>query len=116
MYVAHHAVKMDPRFPFKRQRRKEEIHQKRLTATDVSPQIQTRNARAILSGGDTKRAPDSPQRVHVRYKVCLQLGKSIDHKLLSRIADVAFVSEAFLICAAYGQLLLDFALLFTRVQ
>lgn len=116
MYVAHHAVKMDPRFPFKRQRLKEEIHQKRLTATDVSPQIQTRNARAILSGGDTKRAPDSPQRVHVLYKVCLQLGKSIDHKLLSRIADVAFVSEAFLVCAAYGQLLLDFALLFARVQ
>lgn len=102
MYVAHHAVKMDPRFPFKRQRLKEEIHQKRLTASDVSPQIQTRNARVILSYGDTKRAPEIPQRVHVLHQVCLQPGKSIDHKLLGRIGDVAFVSEAFPVCAAYG--------------
>ncbi len=34
--------------------------------------------------------------------VFLQPGKSIDHKLLGGIADVAFVSEAFPVCAAYG--------------
>lgn len=102
MYVAHHAVKMDARFLFKRQRLEEQVHQKRLAATDISPQIQSRNARVILSGGETKRAPDSPQRVHVLHQVCLQPGKSIDRKLLGRIADVAFVSEAFPVCAAYG--------------
>ena len=34
--------------------------------------------------------------------VFLQPDKSIDHEFLGRIADVAFVSEAFPVCAAYG--------------
>ncbi len=99
VYVSHHAVKVNPSFFLQWQGLKKQVHQKRLAAADIAPEVQAGNV--VIFTGHSQRAPQYLQRTLYVQEARLQIGKLVYDKLLSGITCVSLLLEAFSVCAAY---------------